>query len=222
MGQIIQPETFLKMLISFLEQTNSGLILVDISQESYPIVYASNGFHFITGYSPKEIIGKNIDILFSDYLPKDLVENIKDVVKNPRTVIIITKFKKKDGELLDLSFSVTPVVNFNKTIDYLFLIFENISESKRLIEEKAALKVLRVVLETLNDIVYNYMNYLIEFKDELFEINSKLKHEKIRDLLIEYDLQFRNTFNSLTKFGDLSSFVGRILTEDFKIIDLRS
>jgi len=40
--------------------------------------------------------------------------------------------------------------------------------------------------------------------------------------LIEYDLQFRNTFNSLTKFGDLSSFVGRILTEDFKIIDLRS
>ncbi len=221
MEKSLQPETFLKMLISFLEQTKSGLLLVDISQKNYPIVYSNNGFHFITGYSSEEIIGKNVDLLFADYLPKDSVEKIKDIVKNPKTVYIVTKFMKKNRELIDLSFSITPVINFQKGIDYVFLIFENISESKKLIEEKAATKVLRVVLGTINDIIYNYMNYIIEFRDDLSEVNTQLKNEGIEDLLEEYNLQFRKAFSSLTKFGDLSSFVGKILDEDFRILDIR-
>ncbi len=114
----------------------------------------------------------------------------------------------------------TPVINFQKGIDYVFLIFENISESKKLIEEKAATKVLRVVLGTINDIIYNYMNYIIEFLRDLSEVNTQLKNEGIEDLLEEYNLQFRKAFSSLTKFGDLSSFVGKILDEDFRILDI--
>ncbi|OTA62423.1 putative vivid protein [Hypoxylon sp. EC38] len=96
------------------------LIMCDLQQPDYPIVYASDPFMELTGYSESEIIGRNCRFLQAPggkvkrhstrkYVHKDLIKKMRRAVdSNDELAIEVTNFKKNGQRFINL-LSIIPV-----------------------------------------------------------------------------------------------------------------
>ena len=219
MKQILKPEEFLKVISSFLSQSNDGLAILDVNEPSFPIVYVNNGFSRITGYSADEVIGESLCLILNKNFEDNYCKNILKFLENPEPFSIESKYLKKDDNIRDALISFTPVKSAQNEIEYCFLIFEDITDKKIQIENRAKMQALRVVIDSVNDIVFNYMNYLKLFHDNLLQINGELNNNKLQEIMMEFDREFRKTFEALVKISGLSSFKTKRLSKDFEILD---
>lgn len=64
------------------------------------------------------------------------------------------------------------------------------------------------------------MNYLKLFHDRMLEINGELNNNILQEIMIEYEKEFRQTFNALVKISDLSIFKTKFLSKDFEILEI--
>ncbi|MFA3783427.1 PAS domain S-box protein [Melioribacteraceae bacterium 4301-Me] len=220
MEQILKPEEFLKVIASFLTETHSGLAIIDVKHSLFPFVYVNRGFSKITGYASNEIIGREFGFFLDIRTRNNLITKITAILEKPESFSIDTKIVSKGGKIIDALILFTPVVSYPKDIEHIFLIVDDITDKKARIANEASLKTFKVTIESVNDIVFNYMNYLKVFRDDLLEVNGQINHKRIEELIAEYDVQYRNTFMALTKFESLTSFKTKSLTDDLEIFDL--
>ncbi|KAI0887952.1 putative vivid protein [Annulohypoxylon maeteangense] len=97
-----------------------ALIMCDLQEQDYPVVYASDPFMELTGYSQSEIIGRNCRFLQAPggkvrqrstrkYVDKDLIKKMRRAVEsNNELAIEVTNFKK-DGQSFVNLLSMIPV-----------------------------------------------------------------------------------------------------------------
>ncbi|MCF6270850.1 MAG: PAS domain-containing protein [Melioribacteraceae bacterium] len=222
MEKTLTPEDFLLVISSFFNETKEGVIILDVTQLSFPIVYINKGFCDTTGYSINDVLGKDLSVIFDTHSKDNSYNDHIKNIENPKSFSFISQIVKKDRSIFEAFVSGTPVPSYNKNIEYIFLIIDDISDKKKYIEEKASLKALRVVINTINDVLFNYMNYLKLFQDELVEINDVLNDQQLKKLTKEYKEEYSQIFNALTKFSDLSSFKTKTLSEGFEILDVNS
>ena len=220
MEQILKPEEFLKVISSFITETNDGLAIVDIKKPFIPIVYVNKGFSLITGYSIDDVLGKNFCFLLGQPFQDGCKNKILKSVETKRPFSIECKYLKKDNNLRDALLSFTPVQSNQNDIEYVFIILEDNTDRKLQIEERAKIQAFKVAINSVNDIVFNYMNYLKLFHNNLLQINGELNNYKLQGIMIEFNIEFRKTFETLKKISELSSFKTKKLTEDFEIIDI--
>ncbi|XP_047310369.1 phototropin-2-like [Impatiens glandulifera] len=107
----------LKDALSTLQQT---FVVSDATKPDCPIVYASSGFFTMTGYSSKEIVGKNCRFLQGAETDQKEVEKIRDAVKNGKSYCgRLLNFKKNGTPFWNL-LTVTPIKdNTGKTIKFI-------------------------------------------------------------------------------------------------------
>uniref|UniRef100_A0A0D3ALA5 non-specific serine/threonine protein kinase n=1 Tax=Brassica oleracea var. oleracea TaxID=109376 RepID=A0A0D3ALA5_BRAOL len=96
----------LKTALSTLQQT---FVVSDATQPDCPIVYASSGFFTMTGYSSKEIVGRNCRFLQGPDTDKKEVVKIRDCVKNGKSYCGRLLNYKKDGTPFWNLLTVTPI-----------------------------------------------------------------------------------------------------------------
>ncbi|CAN8301426.1 unnamed protein product [Cochlearia groenlandica] len=96
----------LKTALSTLQQT---FVVSDATQSHCPIVYASSGFFTMTGYSSKEIVGRNCRFLQGPDTDKKEVAKIRDCVKNGKSYCGRLLNYKKDGTPFWNLLTVTPI-----------------------------------------------------------------------------------------------------------------
>ncbi|ESQ42575.1 hypothetical protein EUTSA_v10012609mg [Eutrema salsugineum] len=96
----------LKTALSTLQQT---FVVSDATQPHCPIVYASSGFFTMTGYSSKEIVGRNCRFLQGPDTDKKEVAKIRDCVKNGKSYCGRLLNYKKDGTPFWNLLTVTPI-----------------------------------------------------------------------------------------------------------------
>ncbi|XP_023633499.1 phototropin-2 [Capsella rubella] len=96
----------LKTALSTLQQT---FVVSDATQPHCPIVYASSGFFTMTGYSSKEIVGRNCRFLQGPDTDKNEVAKIRDCVKNGKSYCGRLLNYKKDGTPFWNLLTVTPI-----------------------------------------------------------------------------------------------------------------
>ncbi|XP_072980921.1 phototropin-2-like [Typha angustifolia] len=96
----------LKDALSTLQQT---FVVSDASRPDCPIMYASAGFFSMTGYSPKEIIGKNCRFLQGPETDKLEVAKIREAVRNGKSYCGRLLNYKKDGTPFWNLLTVTPI-----------------------------------------------------------------------------------------------------------------
>ncbi|KAI1454461.1 putative vivid protein [Annulohypoxylon moriforme] len=97
-----------------------ALIMCDLQQQDCPVVYASEPFMELTGYSQSEVIGRNCRFLQAPggkvrqrstrkYVDKDLIKKMKRAVEsNNELAVEITNFKKNGQKFTNL-LSMIPV-----------------------------------------------------------------------------------------------------------------
>lgn len=97
-----------------------ALIMCDLQQPDCPVVYASDPFVELTGYSHSEIIGRNCRFLQAPggkvrkhssrkYVDKDLVKRMRRAVEsNNELSVEVTNFRK-NGQMFTNLLSMIPV-----------------------------------------------------------------------------------------------------------------
>ncbi|KAF3331221.1 phototropin-2-like isoform X1 [Carex littledalei] len=100
----------LKDALSNLQQT---FVVSDATQPDCPILYASAGFYTMTGYSAKEVIGKNCRFLQGPETDKDEVAKIRDAVQNGKSFCGRLLNYRKDGTPFWNLLTVTPIRDDN-------------------------------------------------------------------------------------------------------------
>lgn len=158
-------------LITAIEQAAVTIIMTD---EKGNIQYANPAFEKISGYSLKEVIGKNPRILKSGLTPDSV---FKDMWKN----ITIGKDwagelinKKKDGTIYYEEARITPIIDENGEIMNYLAVKQDISHRKYL-EEKLKQTSIRDPLTNLYNrrFVFERLSQFIELykmKDDVFSL----------------------------------------------------
>ncbi|KAH1053213.1 hypothetical protein GLYMA_08G264900v4 [Glycine max] len=96
----------LKEALATLQQT---FVVSDATKPDCPIMYASSGFFTMTGYSSKEIIGRNCRFLQGPETDKNEVAKIRDATRNGRSYCGRLLNYKKDGTPFWNLLTVTPI-----------------------------------------------------------------------------------------------------------------
>ncbi|XP_078160017.1 phototropin 2 [Carex rostrata] len=96
----------LKDALSNLQQT---FVVSDATKPDCPIMYASAGFYSMTGYSVKEVIGKNCRFLQGPETDKEEVAKIRDAVQNGKSFCGRLLNYRKDGIPFWNLLTVTPI-----------------------------------------------------------------------------------------------------------------
>ncbi|MHB1686434.1 MAG: hypothetical protein ACYCVH_03545 [Ignavibacteriaceae bacterium] len=74
-------------------------------------------------------------------------------------------------------------------------------------------------MESVNDIVFNFMNYLQEFGKNLEEIFQADKNEEKINLLKEFNNEYSDTFKKLMVLSNLENYKNRNLGNNLEILD---
>nr|AML78035.1 putative LOV domain-containing protein [Cathaya argyrophylla] len=96
----------LKEALSTLQQT---FVVTDATKPDYPIVYASAGFFNMTGYSPKEVIGRNCRFLQGAGTASTEVSRIRETVATGQSYCGRLLNYKKDGQPFWNLLTITPI-----------------------------------------------------------------------------------------------------------------
>nr|AML79634.1 putative LOV domain-containing protein [Lagarostrobos franklinii] len=96
----------LKDALSSLQQT---FVVSDATKPDYPMIYASGGFFSMTGYSPKEVIGKNCRFLQGAGTDAVEVSRIRESLGSGKTFCGRLLNYKKDGTPFWNLLTVTPI-----------------------------------------------------------------------------------------------------------------
>ncbi|CAI8608681.1 unnamed protein product [Vicia faba] len=105
-GSIPRVSQDLKEALATLQQT---FVVSDATKPDCPILYASSGFFTMTGYSSKEVIGRNCRFLQGPETDMNEVAKIRDATKNGRSYCGRLLNYKKNGTPFWNLLTVTPI-----------------------------------------------------------------------------------------------------------------
>ncbi|KAL2536893.1 Phototropin-2 [Forsythia ovata] len=124
----------LKDALATLQQT---FVVSDATKPDCPIVYASSGFFTMTGYSTKEVIGRNCRFLQGPDTDQNEVDKIRNATKTGTSYCGRLLNYKKDGTPFWNLLTVTPVKDSNgRTIKFIGMQVE-VSKYTEGVNEKA-------------------------------------------------------------------------------------
>ncbi len=125
-------EKKLKIEKAYLDQLfESAQEAIVLTENDGRVNRANKDFYRLFGYSPNEVIGKNIDELVA---PEENFKSAATVTQNAaagKNIAIETKRKRKDGTLMDVSILASPIVIEGKQIA-VYGIYRDISVRKNI------------------------------------------------------------------------------------------
>uniref|UniRef100_A0A126WVW1 non-specific serine/threonine protein kinase n=1 Tax=Danaea nodosa TaxID=491836 RepID=A0A126WVW1_9MONI len=96
-----------------LETFQQTFVVSDATKEDYPILYASSGFFKMTGYTSKEVVGRNCRFLQGDETDPADVGKIREALAAGRTYCGRLLNYKKDGTPFWNLLTITPIKDGN-------------------------------------------------------------------------------------------------------------
>lgn len=102
------PESVFQQAI---EHAAGGLVICDVQQPSWPIVYASPGFERLTGYRAEEVLGKNCRLLQGEKTQQIGLEEIRKAVSTGASCKVLLRNYRKGGQAFWNEVTLSPIVD---------------------------------------------------------------------------------------------------------------
>lgn len=128
-----------------IDTSNSGILISDANDSQNKIIYVNSGFKKITGYSKKEILGKNCNFLQLEDKKQPQISEIKKAILEGREIETILRNYRKDGTMFWNKLHIAPVYNSEKILTHFIGIQTDISAQ---INAELKLKEKNRILET--------------------------------------------------------------------------
>ena len=106
------------VLSQILDSCVNGITLSDPDKEDNPLVYANEAFELITGYSREEIMGRNCRFLQGNDRDQEGIEQIRQAMRENKSVTVTLRNYRKDGELFYNRFSIRPLFDREGRVIY--------------------------------------------------------------------------------------------------------
>jgi len=107
-----------QILSAILDECVNGVTLADPDLEDVPIIYANKAFEKLTGYSQKDIIGKNCRFLQGPDREQIERYQIAEAMKNEVPIEVTLRNYRKDGELFYNHLKITPLFDRKGQVIY--------------------------------------------------------------------------------------------------------
>jgi|GEM_PF-706014 PAS domain S-box-containing protein len=161
-----QAEEKVNRLAAIVESSEDGIISYNLDG----IITSWNfGAEKIYGYSESEVFGKPMSIL----LVSKKNDEIKNIIQKIKTGESIDHYeavrKRKDGQLIHVSLTVSPMKDFEGNIVAVSTIARDITERKKNVEEIQKLNRVLSVISHINEMIIHTKN-----KNEILEKSCKI------------------------------------------------
>ena len=103
------PDISASLLAKAVDQSVDGIIITDARKPDLPLVYVNVGFEKMTGYSSREVLGKNCRFLQGEDRMQPSIEVVREAVKNGESCVVMLRNFRKDGSLFWNEFNMSPV-----------------------------------------------------------------------------------------------------------------
>ncbi len=220
MNHVISPEKFLQILSHYLLDTNEGFVVIDAEDKEKSIVYVNRGFSKMTGYTAEEMIGKEINVLLGIESKDEDRERIEEAINNYKKSAFSLLTYKKDGSSFWSLCSFSPIYNSAGLVTHFSITLNDVSAQREYVKQKSEYDSMKSTLEIVNDIVFNYMNYLQEFRDQLENILITDVNTNSKLFLMEFDSEYKQTIQKLLTLNSLKEYKTKFLDNNFRVIDL--
>lgn len=192
---------------------DESIVIADAQAKNTPIIYVNQAFSRITGYSKEDVLGKNCRFLQGPGTDPAAVETIREALSARKNCVVEILNYRKDGTEFWNRLSIVPIMNEKGTATHFVGIQSDITLSKQLTQEISELNAMKTTIQTVNDITFNYMNYLQLFKLQVSELIGK-EHT----LIDEFERAFSNAYGKLQKLNGIEKYSETLLGDKIKVL----
>jgi len=149
-----KAEEKIQILANVVESSNDAIITKSLDGI---ILSWNKGAEQIYGYSPEEILGKPASTLVPFPLNEETLQLIELIKQGKNIRHYETSRLRKDGKIIDVSITLSPVFNLSGKLNAVSVIARDITESKKAGREiKENEERYRIVTEQTGQLVYEY------------------------------------------------------------------
>ena len=106
-----QTEDKLHVMQHAIDSSNNGIIITDVKDHDYAIIYANQAFVRMTGYTMDELLGRNPRFLQGDDNDQPGIVDLRAALNDNRNDYAVIRNYRKDGRLFWNEVYVSPVYN---------------------------------------------------------------------------------------------------------------
>lgn len=120
-----------------VEATIEGIVICDATQPDYPMVYINPAFERMTGYSAKEVLGRNCRFLQREDRAQPGLEELRLALREQRTAEVTLRNYRRDGSLFWNDLRLAPVRDSQGRVTHFVGVQTDVSERVRFERELA-------------------------------------------------------------------------------------
>jgi len=130
-----ETEEALRVRDRAIESTRDGIIITDALDPEHRTLYVNPALERITGYPPKEVVGRNARFFLGDNTHQPEAETLRQMFRDGREGTVILRCLTKEGQPFWNELSVSPVRDDQGAVTHYISIFKDITERRRQEEE---------------------------------------------------------------------------------------
>lgn len=126
-----KSEIIPEILTTILDTCVNGITLTDPDLEDAPIVYVNKRFEEITGYEPREILGRNCRFLQGQDRDQQGLQRLREAIRTRQPIEVTLRNYRKDGALFHNKLNITPLFDEQGTLIYFLGVQYDVTEQVR-------------------------------------------------------------------------------------------
>ncbi len=127
---ISSAEEDLKLRDRAIESSVSAICITDNLAQDNPIVYVNPAFERITGYSSREVLGRNARLLQGTDLAQPELITVRAALHDQRPCHVVLRNYRKDGSMYWNELNIAPVRNDAGTVTHYIGVHSDITDAK--------------------------------------------------------------------------------------------
>ena len=133
-----KAEEALRVRDRALASTSNGVLITDPNQPDNPIIFCNAAFERITGYTEREILGRNCRFLQNDDGDQPGLDEVRAAIREQRDCRVTLRNYRKNGEMFWNELMISPVFDDQGRLAHFVAIQNDITEREELITELEA------------------------------------------------------------------------------------
>lgn len=111
-----------------IDEAQTSIVISDALQQDSPITYVNNAFETLTGYSAKDVMGKNCRFLQGKNTEQGVVNEIRKALSNKKAITTTLINYKKDGAPFYNQLILSPVFNEKGVVTHILGLQSDVTE----------------------------------------------------------------------------------------------